>query len=104
MYTFASKSQSIRAVWNVLLELSILNLLQRASKLTWDPGYLSRANVKVSIISFSILFFPNKLNSLFKWPISNSALCIISLLSFINSKKSSPTSLNFFCLDKNSSE
>ena len=104
MYTFESKSQSIRAVWLILFELSILYRLQRASKLTWDPGNFSLAKIKVSIISFLSLSFPLSNNSLFKCARSNSALWIINLLSFINSKKSSSTSLNFFCFDKNSSE
>ena len=39
-------------------ELSTLYLLQRASKLTGDPGNLSLAKIKVSTISLSIFFFP----------------------------------------------
>ena len=74
MYTFASKSQSINAVWLVLFELSTLYLLQRASKLTGEPGYLSLAKIKVSITSLVSFFFPNKESSLLRWPRSNSAL------------------------------
>ena len=42
----------------VLFELSILYLLQSASKLTGEPGNLSRAKINVSTISLSIFFFP----------------------------------------------
>ena len=55
------------------------------------------------VLSLLILFLPISESSLFKWPISNSALCIISLLSLIKFKNSSPISSNFYCLDKNSS-
>ena len=44
----ANKSQSISAVCCVLLELSILYLLHKASRLTGDPGNLSLAKIKVS--------------------------------------------------------
>ena len=52
------KSQSTRAVCFVLFELSILYLLQSASRLTDDPGYLSLANCNVSIIVLFIFFLP----------------------------------------------
>ena len=70
-----SNSQSIKAVCFVLLELSILNLLQSASKLILDPGNLFLAISRVSItFSFDISFLFINDNSLFKCPISNSAL------------------------------
>ena len=47
-------------------ELSILYLLQRASRLTGEPGNLSRARVNVSTISLSIFFFPNIDSSLLR--------------------------------------
>ena len=54
MYTLDNKSQSIKAVCRVLLELSILYRLQRASKLVGDPGNLSLAKISVST-TFSAL-------------------------------------------------
>ena len=48
----ANKSQSTKAVCWTLLELSILYLLQRPSKLTDDPGNLFLARINVSTISF----------------------------------------------------
>ena len=98
-----SKSQSTSAVCWVLFELSILYLLQRASKLIEDPGNLFLANIRVSTTSLLIIFFPIIFNSLLRWDKSNSALCIINLLSFINSKKLSTISGNFFLDAKNSS-
>ena len=102
IYTFASSSQSNKAVCFSLLELSILNLLQRASKLVLDPGYLFLAISKVSIV-FSIFIsdFPAIASSLFKCDKSNSALCITIFLFLINSKNSSAISKNFFLSDKN---
>ena len=104
IYTFANKSQSINAVCCTLLELSIRYFLHKASKLIEEPGNLSLAKEIVSIISFSILFFPIISNSLFKWAKSNPALWIINFFPSIKSKKSSTISLNFFCLAKKSSE
>ena len=49
----------------VLLELSILNRLHKESRLTDDPGNLSRAKINVSTISFLITSLPSKLSSLF---------------------------------------
>ena len=73
--TFDNNSQSTNAVCFVLLELSILKRLQRASRLIWDPENLSLANSKVSITFFlSIFFLPIKESSLFKCDKSNSAL------------------------------
>ena len=104
MYTFANKSQSTSAVCCVLLELSTLYLLQRASKRTGEPGNLSLASDSVSTLSSLLIFFyPTKASSLFKCDKSNSALWITSLLFPIKLRKSSTTSENFFCLDKNSS-
>ena len=57
-----------------LLELSILYLLQSASRLLDDPGNLSLAKTTVSIISFLIKSLPTNLSSLFKCDKSNSAL------------------------------
>ena len=63
------------AVCFFLLELSILNLLHKASKLIDEPGNLFLASSRVSItFSFEMFFLFIKDNSLFKCPISNSAL------------------------------
>ena len=86
------------------MELSILYLLHKASKLIWEPGNLFLANDNVSTTSLSILFFPAILSSLFKCDKSNSALWIINLLPFIYSRKSSATSPNFILSDKKLSE
>ena len=78
--------------------------LQRALRFTCDPGNLSFANSKVSIIFLlSILSLPIKKSSLFKCAKSNYALCIINFLSFIKFKKLSHTSKNFFWVARNSS-
>ena len=74
IYTFASSSQSNKAVCFSLLELSILYLLHRASRLLEDPGNLSLAKTTVSIISLLINSLPAIFNSLFKCDKSNSAL------------------------------
>ena len=56
MYTLYNNSQSIRAVCLSLFELSILNLLHKASRLTPDPGNLSLAISNVSrVFLISIL-------------------------------------------------
>ena len=47
----------MRAVCCVLLELSILYLLHKASKLVEEPGNLSLAKISVSTISLLIFFF-----------------------------------------------
>ena len=62
MYTFDNRSQSIKAVCFVLLELSILNRLHKESRLIDDPGNLSRAKINVSTISFFISSLPSKLS------------------------------------------
>ena len=48
-----------------LFELSILNLLQRASKLKEDPGNFSLAKTSVSTTSLLIGSLPSNFNSLF---------------------------------------
>ena len=67
-----------------LFELSILNLLHKASKLIPEPGnlFLARSNVS-TVFSLFIPCLPAIDNSLFKCEISNSALCIIIFLSLI---------------------
>ena len=75
--------------------------MQSASKLIPEPGNLFLAISSVST-TFSLeigFLFINK-SSLFKWPISNSALCIIIFFPSINSKKLSAISINFFLSDK----
>ena len=68
-------SQSIKAVCFSLLELSILYLLQRASRLMLEPGNLFLAISKVSItFSFDNFDLPIIPNSLFICDKSNSAL------------------------------
>ena len=64
MYTLYNNSQSIRALCFSLFELSILNFLHKASRLTLDPGNLSLATSNVSKVLFiSILPFPAISNS-----------------------------------------
>ena len=105
MYTLDKSSQSIKALCFTLLELSILNLLHRASKLILDPGnlFLAISNVSttfaIDIFSFFIMD-----NSLFKWAMSNSALWITIFFPSIKFKNSSATSLNNFLSERNSSE
>ena len=85
-----------------LFELSILNLLHRASKLIPEPGNLFLARSSVStVFSLFISGLPAMDSSLFKCEISNSALCIIIFLSLIKFKNSSAISKNFFLSDKN---
>ena len=79
------------------------NGIKKASKELDKPGNLFLAKTRVSTISLLILLNPSNLNSLFMWDKSNSALWITSLLPLIKIRNSSTISLNFFCLDRNSS-
>ena len=79
IYTSLNSSQSNKALCFVLLERSILNFLQSASREFDVPGNLFLATSRESITNFlSNLFLLIALSSPFKNLTSKSALCIIN--------------------------